>query len=69
MKTEDAVKFFGGKKKIADLLGITLGGVCNWGEVVPLDRAVILQKHSFGNLHIDLDCYDKGGRVKKAQGE
>jgi hypothetical protein len=32
---------------------------------VPLDRAVILVKHSFGNLHVDLDCYDKGGRVKK----
>ena len=65
MKTEDAVKFFGTRKKIAELLGITPGAVSLWGDVVPLDRAVILVQHSFGNLHVDLDCYDKGGRLKK----
>jgi len=65
MKTADAVKFFGTKRKIADLLGLTQGAISLWGDVVPLDRAVILVKHSFGNLHIDLACYDQGGKVKK----
>jgi len=65
--TNDAVKFFKTKKRIADLLGITQGAVGLWGEVVPLDRAVMLVKYSFGHLHVDLDCYDEGGRVKKGE--
>lgn len=35
MKTKDAIKIFGNKRKIALALGITRSAVSAWGKVVP----------------------------------
>lgn len=38
MKLNEVAKFFGGKKKLADALGIYPSAVTQWGETVPLSR-------------------------------
>jgi len=39
IKTDDAIKEFGGQKKLADALGIKQSAVAQWGEDVPQLRA------------------------------
>jgi len=39
MKTQDAIKEFGGRKALADALGIWPQAVYNWGDDVPELRA------------------------------
>lgn len=65
MRTDAAVHFFHGAPRVAEVLGITPAAVRAWGAVVPLDRAVMLEKYSYGNLRVDFFMYDQGGRVKK----
>lgn len=50
MKTEDAAAFFGGKKKLADALGISPSAVTMWGEYVPELRQYHIQVASKGKL-------------------
>jgi len=38
IKTEEVVKFFGSKQKIADAVGTTHSAVSQWGEYVPDSR-------------------------------
>ncbi|EKO3640520.1 hypothetical protein F7U67_002064 [Vibrio metschnikovii] len=38
IKTEDAVKFFGSKQKVADAVGTTHSAVSQWGAYVPDSR-------------------------------
>lgn len=38
MKLNEVAEFFGGKKKLADALGIYPSAVTQWGETVPLSR-------------------------------
>jgi len=35
IRTEDAIAFFGSRKKMADALGIYPQGIYRWGEFVP----------------------------------
>jgi hypothetical protein len=43
MKTDEAVKFFGGKKQLADALGVWPQVIYQWGEYPPLARQYELQ--------------------------
>lgn len=43
MKTIEAVKYFGSKAKIAEVLGIDRSAVTLWGEFVPKGRQYELQ--------------------------
>ena len=65
MLTQDAVSFFGTKKRIADLLGILPTAVSQWGETVPMISAMRLEKLAYGNLKVDPERYDERGRPKK----
>lgn len=38
MKVKKVAAFFGGKKKLADALGIYPSAVTQWGEDIPLGR-------------------------------
>lgn len=38
MKVKKVAAFFGGKKKLADALGIYPSAVTQWGDVIPLGR-------------------------------
>ena len=44
MKTEEAVKRFGSKYRIAQILGITRQAVGQWGDNVPELQALKLEK-------------------------
>ena len=43
MKTDEAVKFFGGKKQLADALGVWPQVIYQWGEYPPQARQYELQ--------------------------
>lgn len=44
MKTEEAVKRYGSKYRLAQLLGITRQAVGQWGEEVPAHRAAQIRE-------------------------
>lgn len=46
MKTEEAVKRFGSKYRLAQILGITRQAVGQWGDNVPELQALKLEKAS-----------------------
>jgi len=43
MKTEEAIEFFGGKKQLADALGVWPQVIYQWGEFPPVARQYELQ--------------------------
>jgi hypothetical protein len=65
MRTEDAVSFFGTKKRIADLLGILPTAVSQWGDTIPMISAMRLEELSYGNLKVDRSRYDERGKPRK----
>lgn len=50
MKTEDAIKHYGGIKQLAEALGIWPHNISRWGEFVPKTRAYELQVKTDGKL-------------------
>ncbi|NYT74225.1 Cro/Cl family transcriptional regulator [Halomonas sp. QX-2] len=54
MKTEDAIKHFGGKKiELAKALKISPSAVTMWGEEIPLLRQYQLERITDGALKAD----------------
>ncbi|WP_339885626.1 Cro/CI family transcriptional regulator [Vreelandella maris] len=54
MKTEDAIKHFGGKKiELARALKISPSAVTMWGEEIPLLRQYQLERITDGALKAD----------------
>jgi DNA-binding transcriptional regulator YdaS (Cro superfamily) len=53
MKTQEAAAFFGGKKKLADALGIGASAVSMWGDEIPESRQYQIQVISKGKLKAD----------------
>jgi len=50
MKTEDAIKYFGGKAKLASALGIKTPSLYSWCAVVPFARQKQIEDISGGKL-------------------
>lgn len=50
MKTQDAVKYFGGIKPLADFLGIWPHNISRWGKFVPLARQYEIEVKTNGAL-------------------
>lgn len=50
MKTIDAINHFGGRKELADALGIDRSAIHHWGDVVPIARQFQLQIITQGAL-------------------
>ncbi len=57
MRTEQAVKHFESKAKVARALGITRSAVTRWGAVVPIKQAWKLERKSGGKLAMRLRDY------------
>lgn len=55
MKTDDAIKHFGGIKPLADVLGIWPHNIHRWGPVVPMARQYELEVKSGGKLRAVYD--------------
>ena len=56
MKVKDAVAYFGSKRKVADVLGLTIHAVYMWGkddDDIPQRRAYELERLSGGALVVD----------------
>jgi DNA-binding transcriptional regulator YdaS (Cro superfamily) len=58
MLTEDALKVFGTKAAIAEVLACSPSAVSQWGEMVPPLSAAKLAKLSKGKLTFDPDRYE-----------
>lgn len=50
MKTQEVADFFGGKKKLAQALGVSPSAVSMWGETVPMSRQFQIQVISKGKF-------------------
>lgn len=66
MKTSAAVKFFGKRIRIAEVLKVTRAAVYQWGDVVPLVSAYELERLSGGKIRVDHGLYLHGRPKKKA---
>lgn len=53
MKTEQALKHFGGNTKLTELLGLSSGAISQWGEYPPPLRQVQIEALSGGALKAD----------------
>jgi len=59
MLTNDAVQYYGGRRQLADALGITRQAVEQWGKVVAEGAAYKLQVLTKGDLVVDAKKYAK----------
>jgi len=50
MKTQDAIKFFGGIKPLADALGIWPHNISRWGKYPPISRQYEIEVKTNGAL-------------------
>lgn len=53
MTKQEAIKFFGGVKKLADALGVWPQAVYAWPENLPRSRQFEIQVKSKGELKVD----------------
>tara|TARA_R110000787_G_scaffold25001_1_gene70518 strand:+ start:98 stop:262 length:165 start_codon:yes stop_codon:yes gene_type:complete len=53
MTTDEAIAFFGSRKKMADFLGIGLHGTYRWGDHPPKLRQFEIERLSDGELVAD----------------
>ncbi|CAI0814462.1 DNA-binding transcriptional regulator DicC [compost metagenome] len=59
MLTDDAVKYFGNKTKLAEAAGVSQASVSRWGVRVPERRAARLDRLTSGALAYDPDFYQQ----------
>ena len=52
MKTKDAIEYFGSATAVASAAGISRAAVSQWGEVVPLGTAALLERAACGKLEL-----------------
>jgi DNA-binding transcriptional regulator YdaS (Cro superfamily) len=57
MYTDDAVRYFGGRRQLAEALGITRQAVEQWGKIVAEGAAYKLQVITKGKLVVDPKKY------------
>lgn len=53
MKLKEVADFFGGKKKLADALGIYPSAVTQWGKTVPLGRQYQIEVMTKGKFRAE----------------
>jgi transcriptional repressor of cell division inhibition gene dicB len=58
LKTQVIAHFEGSPVAVARALGITRSAVNQWGDRVPLDKALRLQAVTDGALSVDMSDYD-----------
>jgi hypothetical protein len=54
MKTQEAIEFFGSKKKLADAVGIWPQVIYTWGEYPPIARQYELEVKTGGKLKVEV---------------
>ncbi len=57
MKTKQAVKVYGSEVAVARLLGVSRQAVNKWNGIIPLKRALTLERLSGGRLKLHLSDY------------
>ena len=62
MKTKDAVQFYGGRRAVAEALGLSTQSVFQWRDKVPLASAYRLQVITGGKLLVQISLYGKGNK-------
>lgn len=59
MLKSDAISYFGTQQKLADAVQRSASTVSEWGEVVPLEPALILERITGKKLKLDPALYPK----------
>jgi transcriptional repressor of cell division inhibition gene dicB len=57
MKTDQAAAHFGSKTALARLLDVSPQAVSQWGDIIPINHALRLEKMSGKKLKLRLDDY------------
>lgn len=65
METNEAIKFFGSKSRIARALNLSRVAITRWRGKVPKGRALELEKITNGALKCDLSVYKNRPRKNK----
>ena len=66
MRLDEALKHFKTNKAgLAKIIGVQPSAVQNWQPAIPLDKAALLNKLSYGALEIDWSLYDERGKPKR----
>ena len=60
MKTKDAISHFGTAAAVAAAARISRAAVVQWGDLVPLGTAAVLEKMSGGQLRLNHSDYRRG---------
>jgi len=63
MKTETALKHFGGNVALTSILGLSNGAISQWGEFPPGFRQLQLEKLSKGKLKAEANLMPKASKV------
>lgn len=59
MKLADAIKYAGNATSLAELIGVTPSAICQWGDVIPDNRQLQLERITLGALRADPGCMDR----------
>lgn len=63
MKTTEVVQHFGGRRRVAEALGISTQAVAQWRERVPLASALQLEVLTRGAFRVDPKAYRRARDV------
>ena len=57
MKTDQAIKYFGNKNKLAKVLGLNRSTVGRWGDIVPINQAWKIERITGGKVPFRIADY------------
>lgn len=60
MLKKDAINFFGTQYGLAKALHLSRQAVHQWGDVVPIDKAIKIQDLSRGKVKVKMRLYENG---------
>lgn len=66
MTKDEAIKFFGTQKKLADALGIVQPSVATWGKYPPALRQLQIERLTWGQLRAEAECHPPPPKARKA---
>ncbi|MBG6243372.1 MAG: hypothetical protein EKE20_16945 [Candidatus Symbiopectobacterium sp. Dall1.0] len=66
MKKSDVIKYFGGVRSTANMLGITHVAVSRWSPIIPEKRAMQLDRLTKENLKYDPFLYKNSSNTSTA---
>jgi DNA-binding transcriptional regulator YdaS (Cro superfamily) len=65
MRKLDAISYFGTQKALAAAIGYAESTVSEWGEIVPLAPAVLIERATRGRRKVNYSLYERTARIAR----